>query len=154
MNKVSSRFTPINDSDPDCDRTVATLAIYHIDPILVTQKLNLVPTGGQKKGFPKVMRSGKTEIGTIDSWLLSSENHTSSKDVRKHLNWLLDQIEPVAKQLKELQQLPEVKMTIWCVWWSASGGGGPTLWPEQMERMGKFNLECNFSFAHYDEENN
>ncbi len=150
MNDLSSRFTPIDDSDPSCERTDATLAIYHVDPTLVTEKLSVTPTSSQGIGVARVMPSGKEVIGTTNSWLLSSEKEVISKDLRRHLDWLLDRLEPTGAQLRELQQFPGAKMTIWCVWWSAVGrAGGPTLWPEQMDRLARLNLEIGFTFAYY-----
>lgn len=149
MYELSSRFTPVNDADPGCERTEATLAIYNVDPALVTRRLGVTPTMSQAIGIPRIMPSGKKDVGRINSWLLSTEDsHVVSKDIRTHLDWLLDRIEPAAAQLRELQQYPDVKMTIWCIWWEAEGGG-PTLWPEQMRRMANLNLECGFSFACY-----
>jgi hypothetical protein len=153
MTDLSSRLTPINDLYPTCELTYATLAIGYIDPDLITKKLNLTPTRIQKKGIPRVMANGKTRIGNIDNWLLSSKNEISSKDIRRHIDWLLDLIEPTTSQLLEIQLIDGVKMSIRCVWWSAHGEGGPTLWPEQMERMAKLNLECTFSFAWYGDYN-
>jgi hypothetical protein len=153
MSEILSRRTPYDDQDACVDRTEATLAIYYVDPEIVSQKLNLIPTVSQKIGVPRIMPSGVERIGRINSWLYSSSHVVSSKDIRRHLDWLLDRIEPSAIQLKELQALPGVKMSILCAWWSADGGGGPTLWPEQMERMAKLNLECDFSFAYYPKEN-
>ena len=154
MNELSSRFTPIDDTDIDCDRTEATLAIYNVDPDLVTQKLGVTPSRSQKKGVPRIMRSGKQRIGRVNSWLLESENEVKSKDLRRHLDWVLDKVEPVVGQILEIQQYPNVKMSIRCVWWSAEAGGGsgPTLWPEQMRRMAQLNLECNLCFAYYGNE--
>ena len=149
VNELSSRFTPIDDSYQTCDRTETTLAIYNINPTLVTKKLGVIPTFSQQKGEPIVFRNGNKGIGTINSWLLSSESEVISRDIRRHLDWLLDKIEPAVAQLRELQQHPDVRMAIRCVWWSADGGGGPTLWPEQMRRMAQLNLECTFSFAYY-----
>lgn len=40
-------------------------------------------------------------------------------------------------------------MSVDCIWWSASGGGGPTLWPEQMACMAALNLECSFDISFY-----
>jgi hypothetical protein len=151
MDMLSSRVTPVDDSYPTCERTECTFAVYDLEPDLVTQLLCLGASRSQKKGIAKIMPNGTLHIPTISSWLLSSENQVASKDVRKHIDWLLDRIEPVSNQLQKLQQLPDTKMAIRCVWWSASGGGGPTLWPEQMERMAKLNLECSFSFADYSE---
>jgi hypothetical protein len=146
-----NRFSPVDDSDSSCDRTDAELCIYNIDPDVVTQKLGVIPTGSQKKGAPRIMPSGVERIGRINSWVLSSEESgVSSKDLRTHLDWLLDKVEPAATQLQELQQITSAKMAIRCAWWSAEdNGGGTTLWPEQMERMAKLNLECDISFAYY-----
>ena len=150
MNELSSRFTPINDAAPSCDETWASLCIYNIDPDLVTNKLGIKPTGGQKKGVPSIVPSGKEIIGRINSWVLSSHNYVTSKDIRAHLDWVLDKIEPVIPVLKELQRLPNVQMVIRCVWWSAeSDGGRLTLWPEQMGRMAEANLEFSLSISYY-----
>ena len=101
MNELSSRLTSVNDSYPTCDWTEATLAIYPEDvgPEKVTQELGLVPTSSQTKGEYKVSKFGRGRIARISNWLLSSEGEVSSKDLRHHLDWLLDRIEPVAAQL-------------------------------------------------------
>ena len=150
MDKLSSRFTPVDNNYGTCERTEATLAIYDVDPDLVTRKLQLIPTGSQKLGMPRIMPNGKEQIGSMNTWLFSSEaSNRSSKDIRIHLNWLLDKIEPKEAQLQEIQQIQGVKMAIRCVWWSKYGDGGPTIWPEQMERMAKLNLEWTCSFSYY-----
>lgn len=153
MNPIS-RFTPINDLDPSCSLTHVMLCIYHIDPDLVNQKLNILPTHQQKKDALSILPRGEKIINAISSWVLDSERNVSSKDTRTHLNWLLDKLEPVGAEILELQRITDVKMTIRCIWFSAEGLGGPTIWPEQMEKMAKLNLECAFSFADYSEDNN
>ena len=153
MDDISSRWTPINDADSSCDRTSATLCIYDIDHDLVTQQLGIKPTRGSRLGKPTSMPSGKVKIGRVNSWLLSTEENVSSKDLRTHLNWLLEKLEPVAEQIHELQQIPGTKMSVRCSWWSAEGGGeGPTLWPEQMGGLAKLNLEWQISVLYYDDD--
>jgi hypothetical protein len=154
MSRKSSRYTIIDDFDSSCSLTYATLCIYFIDPDLVTQKLGINPTGRQKKGCISDLPNGSQKIGTVNSWLLSSEKYVSSKDMRTHLDWLLNKVEPTAAQILEIQQIRDIKITVRSTWFSAEGLGGPTLWPEQMERMAKLNLECAFSFADYSEEKN
>jgi hypothetical protein len=149
MSELSSRFTPLDDDYETCEKTNVTLAIYHIDPDVVTSKLCLKPNTIQKIGVPRTMPSGVVRIGKMNSWLFSSENELVSKDLRRHLDWILDKIEPISTQLIELQQIPKTRMALRCVWWSAYGEGGPTLWPEQMGRIAKLNLECTFSFSWY-----
>ena len=153
MNDLSSRFTPIGDLDSSCDHTWVTLCIYNIDPDLVTNKLNIKPTDWQKKGVSIILRSGREKIGRVNSWLLSSMNYVSSKDIRTHLDWLLDKVEPVTVDLKELQQSPNAQMVIRCSWFSAEEDGGElVLWPEQMGKMAKANLELLLSISYYGDE--
>ncbi len=68
----------------------------------------------------------------------------ASKDVRPHIDWLLDALANSTHGLQTLQDHHEVKMAVVCEWWSY-GLGGPTLWPEQMSRLADLNLECSFS---------
>lgn len=153
MNVLSSRFTPVNDSDPICDHTWVTLCIYNIDPYLVTNKLGINPTGGKRKSANKSLPAHISKMSSVYSWTLSSNKQVSSKDIRRHLDWLLDKISPVIGQLKELQQIPEVEMAIRCSWFSAEEDyGSLTLWPEQMVKMAEANLEFNLSILFYDDE--
>jgi hypothetical protein len=151
MSLLTSRFTPVNISEPACSLTWSSLCIYHIDPDLVTKKLRIDPSMRQKKGVLSTLPSGKIIIGRDDSWILTSEKNIISKDLRTHLDWLLGKVLPMTKQIKELQEQPGALMSIRCSWFSAQGGGGPTLWPEQMEGMANLNLECSLSFADYSE---
>lgn len=149
MSKFDSRFTPIDDDYGTCEWTAATLAIYDIDPAIISTKLNITPSSSETIGKPRIMPSGVERIGTNHSWLFSTKQiELNSKDLRTHLNWLLDKIEPFETGLKELQQITGVKMAIRCSWRSKYGDGGPTLWPEQMERMAKLNLELTMSFLY------
>jgi hypothetical protein len=88
----------------------------------------------------------------FNGWFLSSEDKVASKDVRRHLDWLLDLIWPARLPLADLQQTSGVKIDVNCVWWSASGHGGPTLWPEQMGRLAELGLECGFDVYFFGEE--
>jgi len=88
----------------------------------------------------------------LNAWFLSSEGKISSMDLRRHLDWLLDKLDPTADRLKDIQRQPGVQMAVGCVWWSARGQGGPTLWPEQMGRLANLNLECGFDIAFFGED--
>ncbi len=154
MNKRASRRTPYNDVYPTCERTCAALRIYprDMDPEWITRRLNVNPTFILRKGERHVNRFGRERVAKLNGWFLSSEREVSSLDLRRHLDWLLDKVEPRTRQLRDLQQLPDIKMLIQCIWWSAYGQGGPTLWPEQMQRMAALNLECGFDVAFFGEE--
>jgi len=77
-----------------------------------------------------------------------------SLDIRRHIDWLLGKISPLAEGLAALQAITGVTMTVQCAWYSRSGHGGPTLWPEQMRALADLNLECGFDiyFLFDDEE--
>lgn len=61
----------------------------------------------------------------MNASLLSSEGRVDLRDLRRHLDWLLDLLEPAAAPLLELQRVPGLTMRIHNVWWSAQGHGGP-----------------------------
>jgi hypothetical protein len=85
-------------------------------------------------------------------WLLDSEGVILSKDLRPHLDWIIDKVRPRRDALFSLQELPNVKMDVSCVWWSLHGDGGPALWPEQMLGLAKLNLEMSINLASYRDE--
>ncbi|MEW5959070.1 MAG: DUF4279 domain-containing protein [Chloroflexota bacterium] len=153
-NLLSIRGTPYDDEYATCEFTYAKLRVYpgKLDPMSVTQYLGITPTSTMTEGEHIVNSLGRERIVPQNGWFLSSEGQVSSKDVRRHLDWLLDRLEPISERLKGLQEQPEVKMYIVCIWWSAYGQGGPTLWPEQMKRMAEMNLECGFDIYFFGDE--
>lgn len=153
--KIESRFTPRDDDNPATDRTCAKLIIYpgEIKPIQVTEALKLEPTRTVTAGESRLMgRHEIPRVGRINAWIISSEAHIQSKDLRSHLEWLIASLTQNADALRKLQATSGVRMYVSCVWWSKHGGGGPVLWPEQMRGLSNLNLECAFSFAYYGEE--
>ena len=151
MNVLRARRIPIDDDYATCERTVAKLLIYpgKLNPDEISRTLEITPSETRTKGRQYTNSLGRTWSCPLNAWFLSSEGMVSSKDLRRHLNWLLDQVEPKGLQLLELQNEPGLGMTVNCVWWSVGGQGGPTLWPEQMERLAKLNLECAFDISFF-----
>ena len=148
----SSLRTPVNDEYGSCERTYAELRVYsgEMAPGDVTTILGIPPTSSIGLGEEKPPNSiGRSIVGKLNGWFLSSESAVESKDLRRHLDWLIFKLSPLAPRLHTLQETPGVKISVNCVWWSAGGGGGPTLWPEQMRRLADLNLECSFDFADY-----
>ncbi len=154
MRIEASRLTPINDAYETCERTLAKLRIYghRLDPGSITTLLGIEATNSQSKGEIKKNSRGVGREAKIGGWFLSSEGHVQSKDVRRHLDWLLARLFPVKDKLRAIQEAEDVVMAVTCVWWSAAGDGGPTLWPEQMSLLAELNLECGFEVAFYEEE--
>jgi hypothetical protein len=149
---MASRRTPIDTREPSCERTAAELQIYSGDvrPESVTSRLEITPTSEVTLGEPSKYRNPENPPrGKVNAWFLSSEEKIESMDVRDHLDWLLERIIPRRDALLALQQEPGVLMSVYCPWWAKTGGGGPTLWPEQMRALADLNLECTFGFADY-----
>ncbi len=137
---------PYDDTCPACERADVRLAIYcgDLDADEVTARLRLAPTKTTRVGNVVVNRIGRSRTERLNAWFLVSEGQVESLDLRRHLDWLLDKIEPCADELRVLQHVPGIKMYLRCVWWSVCGYGGPVLSPAQMVRMAALNLECDF----------
>ncbi|MEM8608266.1 MAG: DUF4279 domain-containing protein [Myxococcota bacterium] len=155
MARAQSRLTPYNDAYPTCERTSAKLLIYPGSartPSQITKSLGIEPTEAVSLGESATNSLGISRTAKSARWSLDSEGHVSSLDLRRHLDWLLDRLEPSSKELLELQWHRGVGMAVDCIWWSRGGQGGPTLWPEQMLRLANLNLECGFSLAFFGED--
>ena len=129
------------DDYPTCKQTYATLRIYHdeLDPEHVSQLLGLVASDAQRKGDD--LSYGR--IAPTGGWFLSSKDLLTSRDTRRHVTWILDQLEPNKTALLALQDR-NYEMDIFCYWLSASGHGGPELDHEFMGRLVSFRLNVGF----------
>jgi hypothetical protein len=150
MNSTQSRRTPINDAYPTCLRTCASLHVDcgEVSPKEISLLLAIEPSERMEAGEIVTNSLGRSRKNPRNIWICSSEPHVDSKDLRRHLDWLLDTLEPSGQSLRTLQERRGLTMTVNCIWWSAYGQGGPTLWPEQMIRLGSLNLECTFDVAY------
>jgi hypothetical protein len=129
-----------NDEDPTCKATYATLCIYHddLEPDNVSSRLGVTPSKSQKKG----QALGVTRVARVGAWFLKSENHVISKDVRRHVDWILDQLAGNEDQLLKLQG--EGYKTLVSCYWLSVGHGGPELDPEIMQRLVSLRLTIFF----------
>ena len=122
-----------DDNYPTCEETFATLRFYNgtESPEVITNTLGIKPT-----------KSQSTEEKKLSGWFLRSKNNVDSKDVRRHIDWILDQISELESEVIQLQT-DGWHADINCYWVSI-GHGGPVLDPSQMERLSKFKLTCGF----------
>lgn len=147
MMNIFSRRTPYDDEYGTCAETRAELLIYPGGALGVTDitaSLQIDPTEAVTAGEEKVSKAGRRRIVKNSLWLLSSEGHVQSLDIRRHLDWLLARVTPASEGLSEVQNITGVRMSVNCAWYSRAGHGGPTLWPEQMRLLADLNLECSF----------
>jgi len=151
MNRVTNRLTSIANDYKSCDACRASFLLYpgKIHPNYITSRLGLLPTRCQVAGEPVILPSGKSRVAKSSLWFLESEENVNSYDLRDHLDWVLNQLKSVERELKYIQTLEGVKMIIKCVWESYNGESGPVLWPEQMKILGELNLESSFDFYYF-----
>lgn len=145
-----------DDGYPTCARTYATLCVYpgDVDPDAVTARLGLAPSSWQRRGEASGRPDRPPRVATLNGWFLGSRGHVDSRDSRRHVDWLLDRLEPNAEALRALQATG-CRMYISCYWLSLSGHGGPTIPPPQMRRLAELDIELWFDFyGPYDDDEN
>lgn len=130
-----------------CAQTYATLCIYpgEIDPTAVTERLGIEPSSWQRQGELPQRDDRPPRAATLNGWFLTSKDRIDSRDSRRHIDWILDQIEPSAGALRSLQ-LEGCRTEVSCFWISQSGHGGPTIPPGQMKRLADLGLVLWFDF--------
>lgn len=133
------------DDYPTCAQTYATLILLHEDlnAELLTQELGIQPTETWKQGEVRNPGSRTPVVSRIGGWFLRTQETVASRDVRRHIDWLLNQVEPRRSVLGRLRTAG-YRMEISCFWVSAFGHGGPTLSPAQMARLADLGLEVWF----------
>ena len=108
-----------------------------VNPDRVTEVLGIQPTYTYRLGDP-VGRTGSRR--STSAWILSSEGQVGSKDLKRHVDWLLDKVEPRADALTRLRMEEGADADVFCLWVSKSGNGGPDLGPRQMARLAGLQL--------------
>lgn len=141
-----SRITPVDSNYQTCAECYAKLMVYtgDFDPRKVTETLNLLPSSIAISGQEIVNSRGVKRKIKESVWFLSSEGSVASKDIREHIDWMIEKLSKGAPGLKKLQEMSGVKITFRCVWFSMLGHSGPVLWPEQMKALADLDLECSF----------
>lgn len=142
---VSSR-PEYNDAYDTCARTYATLRVYtgNMEPDEVSRFLDMAPTGSVTRGKPIIDGPSKGVVSKLNGWFLSTKEQVSSKDLRRHLDWLLEAFAGHHEKLRALQAIPNACVDVSCYWLSKSGHSGPTLSPKQMRSLCDLNLEIWF----------
>jgi hypothetical protein len=94
----------------------------------------------------------KEFVPPIGRWFLSTKGVTASKEVRRHVNWILERLDGKDEILRSLQEGGN-RMNLLCYLLSADGHGGPILSPAIMRRLGALELEVEFDiYGPYDDE--
>lgn len=146
MRTIESRITPFSRDYPTCSECYVDLAIYpdRFPVENISEFLNLKATEVNIAGERFFNSLGKERTVNISSWFLTTRGDVVSKDLRDHINWIVEKLRLSSDRLIGLQNIDSVRMTLLCVWRSRFGHSGPVLWPEQMKALADLNLECSF----------
>lgn len=138
-----------DDDYPTCLETYATLRGYHAEaaPEAVTEELGIQPSRSQLKGVQ--LMDGRQVCRPISGWFLRSKGAVESRDARRHIDWLLDQLSGLKSRLTALEN-QGWRLDIHC-YWVSGGQGGPMLDPSQMAELARLNLTCGFDVYWADE---
>ncbi|MDD9951597.1 MAG: DUF4279 domain-containing protein [Zetaproteobacteria bacterium] len=145
--------TPVDPSYSSCEQCSTSLWILSpsTTPDVWTKQLGIQPSQENYKGSSKTNSLGRTRIIKTNGWFLESEGKVHSKDLRDHLDFILEIAHPKQDVLLSLQGEKHLLMGITCSWWGAMHCG-PTLWPRQLQKIAELNLELEFMFASYTDE--
>lgn len=106
-----------------------------VHPDVITELLGIKPSSTSVAGKKNILGEP-----ILNGWFLCTRGKIKSKDSRRHIDWILDKIEPVIEEVRALQK-EGATIDIMCFWGSAAGNGGPTISPGQMRRLVKLDLE-------------
>jgi hypothetical protein len=142
ISKRTKTFFDYDDSYATCSRTHATLCIYLPDqsnPNEITEKLGVQPSKTQVKGE---VRNDRVRNWPT-AWFLESKGKVISKEVRRHIDWLLEELEGKSEVIRELKtDGSEIHLS--CFWGSALGHGGPMLDAEILKKIASLNIGITF----------
>jgi Domain of unknown function (DUF4279) len=132
-----ARSDSYDDDFATCARTYASLRVFCVDlgPDAIGHLLGFPATSSYVIGEP-VGRSDSRR--KTNAWLLSTRDEVESKDLRRHIDWLLDAID--GTELVALTRERQAHSDVFCYWASASGHGGPEFSPSQMLRLANLQL--------------
>jgi len=144
--------TPYDSEYATCERTAARVRVYGegLEPNAVSVALGIQPSKSQRMGDKVATSPGRKRVAKTGLWLLSSEEHVESRDLRDHLDWLLGVLVPKAEELHTiLEPMEAVEADISCIWWSKYGQGGPVLWPEHLDGLARVGLELGLDISFF-----
>lgn len=139
-----------DDTYATCKETSALLRIAHpaLDPATLSEQLQLTPARAWRKGEPKEPKHRPARIGM---WILDTYGVVASRDLRRHLDWLLDHLHDKGAILDQLRQ-QEYAIDVFSTWVRLGGTGGPMLSPRNMRGLADLSLELQFEFWAVDED--
>jgi Domain of unknown function (DUF4279) len=134
--------TPYDDQYATCISTSAWLRVMSesLQPERATALLGVQPTRTQVRD--ELATPASKHPFKYSGWFLESLSHVQSRDARRHIDWLLQQLRGKATAIAELKGQGHTVDV--CVYWESVGQGGPTLGATQMAQLGELGVELWF----------
>ncbi len=126
-----------DDDYSSCERTYVTLSFYHEEfcSDTVTRLLLVDPT--------RITKKNKRRKINKNGWFFSTQDLVESRDVRRHLRFLLDMFKNKKTEFDFLRN-NDWSTVIHCFWESTEGNGGPILDYRTMELLSILKLDIHF----------
>lgn len=123
-----------------------------LDPLIVTQRLKLPAARTHRRGEPRLKRISTGEVKVASNysagyWGMSSKTWVIGYKPQAHIEWILEQIEPLAEEFKQLLIEEKAWADIFC--FSSSSYAQPPHIDEQlMNRALKLGLVIDIDHYH------
>ena len=111
-----------------------------LDPHDVSSSLGITPSKSFKRGDWRT----ETEKWTRNLWSLTSQNEVQSDNLSVHIEWLLDQFEPVNNKLIEILKRNSIESEISCFWIFPTEHAELELSSELIKRIASLGIKLSF----------
>ncbi len=113
-----------------------------LNPPEVTDTLELSPSMSFKRGDWR----NETDKWNHNFWSLSSQGKIQSSNLATHLEWLLDQLEPIKLRLLEIMNRKDTEAEISCFWIFPTDHENLNLRPELIQKITELGLGLSIEF--------
>jgi hypothetical protein len=134
------------------ETTYASLRIQHdlLVPEAISILLQLTPSWGWPKG---IILPGKTRPTKTGIWGISSEGHIQSREVRRHIDWIIDRIQSKTSIIHDLQE-QRYTIDVFCFWSMSGTMAGLELSPHNCRALAELNIPIGFDIYASAEDHN
>jgi Domain of unknown function (DUF4279) len=132
-----------DDENESCSGTYCTLRLFSLalSPDQISTALQVEPTSSHRVG--ELISPGGSARRPENHWHLSTKSFVSSRDFRRHVDWLLERLYAAESGFEKVRS-NGVSGDIFVFWCSAHGQGGPIISVPQLKGLARFELDCVF----------
>ena len=110
-----------------------------LDPQMITEMLGITPRRSFKRGDQRG-RDNKDKKWSYGFWMFESAGQIESLNLKMHIIWLLEQLEPAKPNLLEISRNDAFDAKISCFWIMPSTNEVLTIDPELLSRIAALNI--------------